>query len=319
MSFQMKLKKEIYTVDIFLIVVGILCFLAGIVLFIYSVYQKQSISYAEGAEKSKRAGSFFAIGIGLIVFVLGCSITIVPTGYTGVRITMGQISNTVVPQGLNFKIPFVEQITLINNKQQDINFGGQVWGEANDQTPVYASDIIVTYQINGERSSWICANVSQLDEGLVDENLVASAIKSAMKELSPTDVTNRSKIEPLVKDKLNESLAEKYGDDTVNVLKVVVNNMDFEEGYNEAIAQKSQAQQEYETQQIQNETTVARAEAEAEARRIEAQAEADANALIANSVTEGVLQSKFYDTWDGVLPQVMGDNAVITDISQTAE
>ena len=77
--------------DIFLIVVGILCFLAGIVLFIYSVYQKQSISYAEGAEKSKRAGSFFAIGIGLIVFVLGGSITIVPTDYTGVRMTMGQI------------------------------------------------------------------------------------------------------------------------------------------------------------------------------------------------------------------------------------
>lgn len=302
-----------------MIVAGILCVLAGIVLFIYSVYQKQSISYAEGAEKSKRVGSFFAIGVGLIIFVLGCSITIVPTGYTGVRITMGQISNTVVPQGLNFKIPFVEQITLINNKQQDINFGGQVWGEANDQTPVYASDIIVTYQINGERSSWICANVSELDDGLVDENLVASAIKSAMKELSPTDVTNRSKIEPLVKDKLNESLVEKYGEDTVNVLKVVINNMDFEESYNEAIAQKSQAQQEYETQQIQNETTVARAEAEAEARRIEAQAEADANALIANSVTEGVLQSKFYDTWDGVLPQVMGDNAVITDISQTAE
>ena len=36
-SFQMKLKKEIYMVDVFFIVVGILCVLAGIVLFIYSV------------------------------------------------------------------------------------------------------------------------------------------------------------------------------------------------------------------------------------------------------------------------------------------
>ena len=305
--------------EIFLIIVGILCVVAGMVLFIFSAYQKQSLGTAEGAVKSKRIGAFLVMGIGVLIFVFGNSITIVPTGYTGVRIAMGQVSNTVVPQGLNFKIPFVDQITLINNKQQDVTFGSQVWGEANDQTPVYASNVIVTYQINGDRASWICANVSQLDEGLVDENLVASAIKSAMKELSPTDVTNRSKIEPLVKDKLNESLAEKYGDDTVNVLKVVVNEMDFEESYNEAIAQKSQAQQEYETQQIQNETTVARAEAEAEARRIEAQAEADANALISSSVTEGVLQYKFYDNWDGVLPQVMGDNAVITDISQASE
>lgn len=33
-------------------------------------------------------------------------------------------------------------------------------------------------------------------------------------------------------------------------------------------------------------------------------------------MNDDVLQSKFYDKWNGELPQVMGENAVIADIGQ---
>ena len=36
--------------------------------------------------------------IGMMLFVFGFSFEIVPTGYTGVRTTFGQISNQIVPQ-----------------------------------------------------------------------------------------------------------------------------------------------------------------------------------------------------------------------------
>lgn len=50
------------------------------------------------------------------------------------------------------------------------------------KTPVYAADVIVTYQVLPEKSAWLYANVSDI-KNLVGDELVASAIKSAMAEL----------------------------------------------------------------------------------------------------------------------------------------
>ena len=149
-----------------------------------------------------------------------------------------------------------------------------------------------------------------------------------MVELPASEVTVRSKIEPLVKEELAESIDEKYGSDTISVLKVVIDHMDFEESYNNAISDKSIAMQRQAQQEIENNTAIAKAEAdkkvaianaeaEAEATRIAAEAEAAANKLIAESLTDEILKSKFYEKWDGKLPSVMGDNAVISNIGET--
>ena len=177
------------------------------------------------------------------------------------------------------------------------------------------------------RSAWIFSNVTDTKD-LITQSLVYSAIKSAMVELPASEVTVRSKIEPLVKEELAESIDEKYGSDTISVLKVVIDQMDFEESYNNAISDKSIAMQRQAQQEIENNTAIAKAEAdkkvaianaeaEAEATRIAAEAEAAANKLIAESLTDEILKSKFYEKWDGKLPSVMGDNAVISNIGET--
>lgn len=56
------------------------------------------------------------------------------------------------------------------------------------------------------------------------------------------------------------------------------------------------------------------AEAKAESTRIAAEAEAEANRLLEESLTDAVLQNRFYDTWDGKLPQVVGSNDMLIDI-----
>ena len=269
-----------------------------------------------GLKKSKRIMPACII-IGVAVFVVGCCFTIVPTGYTGVRTTFGQVSKNIVPQGFNLKVPFVQTIELVNNKQQDTKIVAQVWGESSEKIPVYATEITVTFQVESGRSAWIFSNVTDTKD-LITQSLVSSAIKSAMVELPASEVTVRSKIEPLVKEELAESIDEKYGSDTISVLKVVIDQMDFEESYNNAISDKSIAMQRQAQQEIENNTAIAKAEAdkkvaianaeaEAEATRIAAEAEAAANKLIAESLTDEILKSKFYEKWDGKLPSVMGD------------
>lgn len=309
--------------NILLIILGTLSFVAGIII---TLVINNNRHYGASIKWKPLIISI----IGFVLFVLGFSFKIVPTGYVGIKTTFGLISNKNLPQGFNLQIPFVQSTSLVNTKQQDIQISDTVWGESKEKTPVYAKDIIVTYQISKNKAAWIYTNVSDLDENLIDVNLVASAIKSSMVEFDVNSVTVRNKIEPIVKDKLAESLNEKYGDKTISVLKIVINNMDFEDSYNDAIAAKSIAKQKQEQQKIENETAIAKAEADktvaktnaeakAETKRITAQAQADANAIVKKSLTDQVLISRFYDKWDGKLPTVMGDGSVITDIAPTEE
>lgn len=299
--------------NIFIGVIGAVLITAGIV-----------FAFVKSLGKKALASVFLIIGA--VVLVGAMSFSIVPTGYTGVRTTFGQISENTVPQGFNLKVPLVQNIKLVNNKQQDVKISSQIWGETTEKTPVYASDIVVTYQISNNASAWIFRNISDTNN-LISDSLVASAAKSAMVEMKASEVTNRTKIEPMVKEKLISSINEKYGEDRISILKVVVNQMDFEEDYNKAIAEKSIAQQTKEKQAIENETAVAKAEADkqvaitnaqakADATRIAAEAEAEANEKIKNSLNDQIIKSKFYDKWDGKLPEAMGSDTVITKIGE---
>lgn len=175
---------------------------------------------------------------------------------------------------------------------------------------------------NLEGMGWLYSNVSDI-KNLVGDELVASAIKSAMAELGPNEVTNRTKIEPLAQQKLAESLVQKYGDDVVFVNKVVINDMNFEDAYNEAIQQKSIAQQNADKQKIENEAAIAKAEAdkqvaitnaEAEAQKtsIAADAQAEANRKLAESLSDTLIDYQKIQKWDGKLPTVSGGNALVS-------
>ena len=257
----------------------------------------------------------------LVVLTIMMNTYVIPTGYTGVLVRFGQIDDRPVQSGgLIFTTPLIESIHKVNNKQQDFYVGNKIWGEASDKTPVYASGITVTYQIAADRSTWIYSNVSDY-RNLITEGLITSAVKSAMIELSPADVTNRAKIEPSVLVKLITSLAEKYGEGTVSVCKVIIGDMDFEEKYTKAIQAKSIAVQDQARAEIENRTALAKAEAEkraailkaeaeAETIRIAAEAQAKANQLLNESLSQELLELRKIEAWDGKLPSVLGNSTL---------
>ena len=308
--------------NIVLLVIGVVAAILGIIIRVLTKdtdYEKDGKHYAHP----------MIIG-GLILLVFSQSFAIIPTGYTGVRITFGQIDNHTVQNGFNWKIPFVQSINQVNNKQQDITYTGQVWSETAERTVLYYEGITVTYTINPEKSAWIYANVSDYKKNLISDNLVASAIKSSSKELNSTDATNRGIIEPIAQEKIQEALDQKYGSDVVFINKVVIANTDFEESYNHAIADKQTAQLAYEKQQIENKRQIEAAEAdaqvkttqakaEADAAVIKAQGEADANKLLNDSITDKILRQQYYEKWNGQLPNVItGDSSdIIMDIGKT--
>lgn len=311
-----------------LIVIGVVAMVAGIGCAI-GIAAYNSSRY-ESKNKKRFTIVPILIAIGLAAIILGNSFTIIPTGYSGVRTRFGQVNAVVVDKGFHWKTPFVETVYLVNNKQQDMTIESMIWGETKEKTPAYATDVVITYQINENSSAWLYSNVSNL-KSLIDDKLVASALKSAMVELDVETVTNRSYVEPLLVSKLQKATNEKYGENVIIIKNTVINDMDFEESYNQAIANKSIASQNKQKQEIENETAIAKAEAdkkvaiaaaeaEAETKRIAAEAEAEAiltranaeaeaNRKLTESLTEAVIKNKTIEKWDGSLPMVNGSNA----------
>ena len=128
----------------FIALIGVILFIGGFVLLALKKNNKVFFN-----------GQIPIIAAGFVLFIAAQCFTIIPTGYTGVRVILGQVQDRASNNGLCWKIPFVENIKLVNNKQQDIEFGNKIWGETSDRTVISYSGVTVTYSISGEKSSWI--------------------------------------------------------------------------------------------------------------------------------------------------------------------
>ena len=60
-----------------------------------------------------------------VVFVLLQSVSIVPSGASGVIVTLGKVHDTTLESGLNFKAPFVQKVVVIDNKIQRTDVQGE--------------------------------------------------------------------------------------------------------------------------------------------------------------------------------------------------
>ena len=108
------------------------------------------------------------------------------------------------------------------------------------------------------------------------------------------------------------------------VNKVVINDMNFEDAYNEAIQQKSIAQQNADKQKIENEAAIAKAEADKqvaitqcrggspEGLPLPQKLQAEANRKLAESLSDTLIEYQKIQKWDGKLPTVSGGNALVS-------
>lgn len=282
----------------------------------------------------------------LAVTALFGSIRIVPTGSTGVRVRMGQVQEETLSSGIHFKIPFFESIKNVNNKQEELTYSGQCWAESKEQTPVYYEDVVVSYQIAPSASVWLYSNVDKnfIKDGmsLIPSAVLSSALKNASAALDTRDVTKRNIIEPLATKELQSALDEKYGEGSVTIVKLSITNADFEQSYNDIIAERQAAQIKYEQQEIENKTAIEKAKADAEKKKLDAEgeaeaigvkaqaeanakivaaeAEAEANKKVRESITDEILANNFITKWNGELPKVQsGDSGFMIDIGSFIE
>lgn len=312
---RVKKKRGGRTMHIFLLVVGIVLLIVGIALAIWLSELKRT--------------KVLLIVAGLVLVLFSQSFIIIPSSKTGVMVAMGQISSEVLPSGFNWKVPFFQKITIVDNRQQRVSFKDRLWSETSQRTPVYYEAVEVTYQIPADSGYWILANVPDYEKSLIDQSLIASAVKSSSVQLTDAEATNRGKIEPLSVSNLQQLADAKYGEGRVKILAITIGNADFSDEYNEALAQKNMAEILLEQQKIDNQTALEKAEgnrkvaeieaeteynkqlkaaqAEADTLYLKAEKQAEANRLLAESLSDSVLRFELLNRWNGQLPKYMGN------------
>lgn len=249
----------------------------------------------------------------LLAIVLFNCFTVVNEGFIGVKYQFGKIVGNNLSAGLNFHIPFIEEIQEVDTREQIYSI--QTNAYTSDTQTVDELSLKMNYYYDGTKLSEIIRTIGipNVETKLLVPN-VAKIAKNEIGKVKAEDlVQSRSEVQNAIYESLKETL-EPSG---IVVTAFAIENLSFDEAFEQSIQAKVIAAQD--ALKMQNKT--AEKQEEAKQKVIAAQAEADsqkikadAEAYAIQAVQEQLTKSPSYidylkvNRWDGVLPQAIGND-----------
>lgn len=241
-----------------------------------------------------------------LIIVLN-AFTAVTSGHTGVVTTFGKVSDQVLSEGLHFKIPFVQNIILVDNRVQKAE---AECSSASKDLQTVRSTIAVNYKIMNSYSASVYKNIGMDYESVIITPAIQECVKAVTARYTAEElITNRQTVSDLMSEQLKDKISS-YGID-IQIFNII--SFEFTEEYNAAIEAKQTAQQ----NALKAEQDLQRIKVEAEQTVAEAEAEAEAYRLKSEQITPEIILMSYIDKWDGRLPTVAsGDSgAMMLDIT----
>ena len=251
--------------------------------------------------------------LAIVVLVLVNCVTVIPEGFIGVKYNLGKIRNSSLQPGAHFSLPFIENIEKVDIREHVYETFQPAYTK--DTQTVESIYVKVNYVYS---TGMIDSLIRTVGVGNVESTLIVPNLNSILKNTigkykAEELIQNRSIAQELVEDELRGAL-EPYG---VYITAVNLADIDFEDSFEQTIRDKVAAEQE--ALRVRNET--AAKEEEAKQKVIAAQADADSKKLKADAdaYAISVIQAELskspeyidlqkIEKWNGVFPQVMGEN-----------
>ena len=304
-----------------LFLLGIAAFIFGLVAIIYGAVEREG----------------FSVGTGIVAFIVAAILIIwslfvsVPTGFTGIMTTFGEISDKTIEAGLNTKAPW-QEIVLMDNREQKTEFKFLAFSKDMQNVTVEG---YVSHQIDPKAAMTLYRTVGKkYYEVLVPSRLEETGRVLISQNSAEELIANRESIAPQLTEALR-NVVKPYG---LNIISISL-DLDFEDKFTDAIEAKQVATQELLKAQTQQEQKTMEAQQQAERQKIEAQAKADiakleadaeayavktkadaeaeANKKISQSLTEELIKYMETNQWNGTLPStyIGGDSNALPIIS----
>ena len=213
-----------------------------------------------------------------LIVIIGC-FDIVPAGYKGVKLTMGAVDNTVLNEGIHFKLPFAQRIVHVDARVKKYTVEGETSASKDMQS--ITTNVAVNYRVDGANVDDLYKNLSLNYENTIIAPAVSECIKSVTSQYTAEEtITRRSEISAQIKDMLKKRLEDKYiFVDSLNII-----DLTFSAAFDKAIEEKQVAEQ----NALKAKYDLERIKTEAEQAVIKAQGEAEAILTVQRATAEGI-------------------------------
>lgn len=247
-----------------------------------------------------------------LIFAIN-SFSFVPTGHTGVVTLFGKVEDYTLDSGIHFKNPFARVIKMDNRIQKE-----------SVELSCFSSDIqevkvifTLNYQISKEYAMNIYKTIGKNYFSTAVSPIITESVKTVAARYTAEDLINkRNELAMAIETDMKEKLLAF----NIELVSTSIEDMDFTDAFTNAVEEKQVAAQNKLKAETEAAQRVVEAEAEAQIRRVtaeaeayeilqRAEAEAQANQKLAESITDRLIEYRYYEVWDGKLPQmVMGES-----------
>ena len=252
----------------------------------------------------------------------------VPAGYRGVLLTWGKPEEKILGEGLNYVLPFVQNVELMNVQVQKAE---STESAATNDLQQVTTTVAVNFRLNPKAVNQIYRELRQDYVSRVIKPNIEESIKAATSQFRAEElITNRA----TVKSAFDDILEARLRVFDIEVIAVSLTDFQFSPAFAAAIEAKVTAEQsaleaknkleqirhEAQQQVIQAEAeknaTVALALGKADAVVIDSEATAKAIKMITGQMTAEYAQYLWLSKWDGKLPLFVGEGTgLIIDVN----
>ena len=244
---------------------------------IIMIYQQQNTMTQKDITK------YVLIGVSAIILIMlsASSFYTIDTGERGVILRFGRLT-TIADEGLNVKVPFVDEVKKLSIRDQNLSLHTEV---SSSDIQTIAVDVSLVYSLDSKRVDKIFQTYGMDIENTLIRPTLSEKINAVIAEYPiETFVEKRAEIS----NRINTTFANQVTGSGIKVKSLLITNHDFSDDFNKAIEDKKIAEQGALTAKF----TLERMKLEAEAQKVK-QA----------SLSPMVLQEMAINKWDGKMPQ----------------
>ena len=244
-----------------------------------------------------------AIIVIFLIITFFNSFKTIQTGFVGVKTRFGQVQDTMLNEGLNLKIPFIEKIVLMDCRTQKTEYTMEA--SSKDLQKISNYKIAINYNITKDTANQLYKSVGVDYKNIIVEPAIQSVMKDSVANFTAEElISKRSEVAQFALD----ILTEKFVISGITLTGLDILDLSFSEEFDTAVEQKQIVEQE--TQKAQYELEKARVENQ---KKIEnAQADAEVMAAQNSQITDNYLRLKeienqkaMIEKWNGQLPTTM--------------
>ena len=265
----------------------------------------------EGSDTALKVGKWVGGFIGVLILVSWLNpFVMVGPGERGVVTRLGAVEERVLDEGLNFRVPIVEQVIKMDVKTQKLEVDALSYSKDLQNVD---TKIALNFHLDAKHVHRLLQEIGQDYEVRIIGPAIQESVKAATAQFTAAELVSER---PKVKEEIKATLVARLSPRYITVDDFSIMNFQFSESYEKAIEEKQVAEQ----QALKAMNDLKRIQVEAEQRVAQAKAEAEAIKIQTEALqqNQNLVRLEAVKKWNGVLPQYMMGNAVpFIDLGKT--